>query len=867
MKYFVLSLGSARLPSPLAALAFAGVFALAACGDDGPGATTDADAGVADAAIEAGTDAHKSDSHHGDASVTLVTVKCPNAAMTPPTTGTCSVTKGTGTALLIRGEILAPGKILQNGHLLIDSGKIVCSDCDCSTATGYSTATILECAKGVVTPGLINTHDHITYTQATPATTDERYDHRHEWRLGLSGHTKISVSANSKKEVIWWGELRQILAGTTSLMGSGGADMLLRNLDKDNEGLGKSSVDLNTFPLGDSSGTLLKTGCSYPTLPSVSTVKAEIAYVPHVSEGGRVEARNEFLCLSGGQSGAVDVTLSTTGFIHSVGLTAADAAVLASHGTRVVWSPRSNISLYGYTAQVELMDNLGVGIALGTDWTASGSVNLLRELACADSFNTTYLDGHFSDYQLWKMVTANAADVAGLSDVIGHLAEGYFADVAIYDGSSRSGHAAVIRASVADVVLVMRGGTVLYGDKDLVAALDSGGGADCDALSDCLSEKLACVKPEIGITLSELQTAVGSSIYGLYFCDTPDSEPTCVPSRPSEYDGTASSTDSDGDGVPDSTDNCPKVFNPPRLMDGGKQPDSDGDKVGDACDPCPFDADTTDCKSSPSTTDKDGDSIDDTTDNCPSISNKDQTDTDGDKIGDACDDCPDYANPGGTACPFLIKDLRDRSLGKRPSDGSLVSIKNATVIDLRTLKSGSYGFYVREGTAAYEAIFVYTKATLPVDATGDALVLGDVVSLEGTISEYNNVDEIDAPTAITKTGSGDITAVAAKTADLQPGSTTAEEMESQLVSVATVTVAAMVGTSTTDAFWVADDGSTCTGTTPACAKVNDYLYDSQTLNGQPAAAAGDTFTTITGIVNGFKKVHTLEPRDSADLEI
>ncbi len=39
--------------------------------------------------------------------------------------------------------------------------------------------------------------------------------------------------------------------------------------------------------------------------------------------------------------------------------------------------------------------------------------------------------------------------------------------------------------------------------------------------------------------------------------------------------------DSDGDGVPDSIDNCPLVYNP-------DQKDTDGDGVGDACDNCPL---------------------------------------------------------------------------------------------------------------------------------------------------------------------------------------------------------------------------------------------------------------------------------------
>ena len=61
-------------------------------------------------------------------------------------------------------------------------------------------------------------------------------------------------------------------------------------------------------------------------------------------------------------------------------------------------------------------------------------------------------------------------------------------------------------------------------------------------------------------------------------------------------------TDTDGDGLPDLTDNCPTTPNPDQL-------DTDGDGVGDVCDNCPDDA------------------------------NPDQADTDGDGLGDVCDDC------------------------------------------------------------------------------------------------------------------------------------------------------------------------------------------------------------------------------------
>ncbi len=80
--------------------------------------------------------------------------------------------------------------------------------------------------------------------------------------------------------------------------------------------------------------------------------------------------------------------------------------------------------------------------------------------------------------------------------------------------------------------------------------------------------------------------------------------------------GGSSDPDSDGDGVPDATDNCPTVAN-------AGQEDADGDGIGDACDT--------------GAPDDDGDGIPNSADNCPAIANPGQEDADGDGIGDACD--------------------------------------------------------------------------------------------------------------------------------------------------------------------------------------------------------------------------------------
>ena len=97
--------------------------------------------------------------------------------------------------------------------------------------------------------------------------------------------------------------------------------------------------------------------------------------------------------------------------------------------------------------------------------------------------------------------------------------------------------------------------------------------------------------------------------------------------------------DTDGDGIPNSVDNCVSVSNP-------DQADSDGDGVGDACD-------------SASTNDLDGDGIANADDNCPEIPNSDQADSDGDGIGDACDGppvVPAFECIGGMAGPYPCND-------------------------------------------------------------------------------------------------------------------------------------------------------------------------------------------------------------------
>ena len=94
--------------------------------------------------------------------------------------------------------------------------------------------------------------------------------------------------------------------------------------------------------------------------------------------------------------------------------------------------------------------------------------------------------------------------------------------------------------------------------------------------------------------------------------------------------------DTDGDGQPDPSDNCPDHPN-------NDQEDTDRDGVGNVCDNCPLLVNTDqsnvdgDAVGDACDDDDDGDGIADTLDNCPSVSNPNQADQDSDGDGDTCD--------------------------------------------------------------------------------------------------------------------------------------------------------------------------------------------------------------------------------------
>ena len=780
-------------------------------------------------------------------SETVTTVKCETLSISASTT--CEK-KGSGTTIVLKGDVLALDKIYEGGMVVVQNGKIQFAGCAADNTIDVSSATVITCPDSVISPGLINSHDHITYDNQGPDSwADERFDHRHDWRKNKNGHTNHNAKSTSTHEV---GELRQLLHGTTGIFGSGNATGIVTSIDKEGKGGLKSGYQ--TFPLGDgSSGATYDSGC---TKYNYNTSNGYFG--PHIGEGINQGALNELRCLSGEGTGARDIFNSKLAIIHGVAATLDIISLMAERGSKLIWSPRSNISLYGDTAQVPLYATMGVSISLGTDWVPSGSISILRELKCADFLNDYYYSKYFNDYDLWRMVTYNAALAFGLESVVGKLAKGQIADIAMFKKTSaKTAYRAVIDADSPDVLLVMNEGKIVYGDANVVSSTNG-----CETIDVCGVSKKICTKDTgSSMTYSSIKAAAK---YDLFFCGTPDKEPTCIPMRPREQDTTVQHTsqygvqsyknnayysdpnDMDGDGVDNDVDNCPTMFNPIRPLETDrKQSDFDKDGFGDICDPYPTCAANDSTCPAFSAGDKDGDGVDNALDNCPNAANADQKDTDKDGFGDACDNCP---NEAGTTngCPLTtteLKDLRQKFIAGTLADGTTVRVEGiVTAISQKGDLSTPYGFFIQDDVDAAGA-YVFSSSE------AKKVSVGTHVQVEASTSTFHDMLELTDP-KVTTLGTASIPAPTTVTATQIEGKN--NPYDAVLVSIQGLKAQSV----SENAVW------TCVDASNHEAYVDDFIMGTTAMTS--AMTVGTTYDVTGVLVYDFSQ-SKIAPRDQADI--
>ncbi|KAH6662388.1 metal dependent amidohydrolase [Plectosphaerella plurivora] len=450
---------------------------------------------------------------------------------------------GTSGDVLLKGTVLTSEGAVANGRLLVQAGKIAYAGSQCGFGPEPEDITVVECTGSVISPGFINTHEHIEYSTVTPLVDiGERVDHRHDWRRGLRGNTMRPAPVNgSAVAATAWGELRHMFSGTTSIVGGAMAPGLTRNLDFVaglESGILSPVATWDIFPLNDARGILRNGDCDYgPNMTSTEAAGKLYRYMAHVGEGVDAEAANEFRCLSdktfdvtpqqGGGGLSTDIIRPNLALIHALGLSEADFDLVAERKATIVWSPRSNVFLYGKTLDVKYLLDAGITVALGTDWLPSGSATMSREAICGFSATKISYGTTLDTKTIWEMMTINAATVAGFEKHVGSFQKGKVADIAIFGGEAlEDSFAQAVFADPKDIELVMRGGKVLLASE----RLDGLAKGLCEQAVFGNVNKTVCVEEELGRSFAAFEASLGG-VYPAILPGVPDGEPTCEPTR------------------------------------------------------------------------------------------------------------------------------------------------------------------------------------------------------------------------------------------------------------------------------------------------------------------------------------------------
>ena len=323
-------------------------------------------------------------------------------------------------AFALEGCVLTPERAIEKGYVVVGADRTIAS-----VSEAKPQGVPVHRTDGVICPGLIDLHGHPEFNIFAAWEPPREFVNRYAWRgsdlykeLVREPQNKL-LGALPPKTQLRYAEIRALVGGVTAIQGTGGQatsyqdEALVRNVDKwiFGEQRARSMIDL---PSGSRGRPELES-----ILAGIESGKVRAFYI-HLAEGRSDNERSreelDTLVELGGLT-------ERTVIIHGTALSEAQLGDVKDAGASLVWSPQSNLRLYGETTKAAEALRLGLPVGLGADWLPSGSTSLLAELKVA----RRSLQEQGSDpsaKRLVEMVTSDAASIAGLEDKLGSLRGG-----------------------------------------------------------------------------------------------------------------------------------------------------------------------------------------------------------------------------------------------------------------------------------------------------------------------------------------------------------------------------------------------------------------------------------------------------------
>ena len=380
-----------------------------------------------------------------------------------------------GQPLVVTGHIVTfdpPGAEIADGALYIDRDGIIqaVQPRTDTPPSGFAGAARAE-TGGLVYPGLIDLHNHIAYNCLPLWIAPDRkvpWTARDQWPRDSDYQPAVSAPANALchadgKAVLKYVETKAVVGGVTAIQGSAKVGRvfegwMVRNIEEETFRTGKKTVNQS----------VLRFASAEQYASAKRDLDEDHAFIYHLAEGTDPRLLVDY-------DNVRDHDLLAPKFIgiHSTALGEPQFTEWHPRGGSVVWSPFSNLWLYGATTDVVAARAARMRICLGADWSPSGSKNLLGELKVADLYSRTQLGGAISAQELCAMATCNPADALGWQGQLGRLRPGLHGDFVAVRDRGEDAYRTLIDTTEPDILLVGINGYPMYGTDELMRAANA----------------------------------------------------------------------------------------------------------------------------------------------------------------------------------------------------------------------------------------------------------------------------------------------------------------------------------------------------------------------------------------------------------
>jgi len=383
----------------------------------------------------------------------------------------------TGPRYALEGKVVTMDdsfKVLERGTIYIDAGIIVAVQ-----PTGMGAPTVFDGSPvirtgGTIYPGLIELHNHLSYNILPLWEVPRIFDRREQWRNHpdkqklITGPMKVLGKTPGYVEaIVRYVECKCLVAGVTTSQGirlyGVGTQPFYRGVIRNVENTDDPSLPEANTRISDVEATDVDS--------FLQRLISSTCLLLHLSEGIDDRSREHFEALQL-PSGDWAITDALAG-IHCAALTHNHFQIMDQHKGIMIWSPLSNYLLYGQTADIAAAKASGMLIGIGSDWSPSGSKNLLGELKVAHLVSE-HKGSVFTKREIVAMATRNTAKILKWDQVMDSLELGKRADLLVVRGRKGDPYDRLINARESSISLVVVNGVPRCGQPHLMKNFGEG---------------------------------------------------------------------------------------------------------------------------------------------------------------------------------------------------------------------------------------------------------------------------------------------------------------------------------------------------------------------------------------------------------